>query len=263
MPRAWVLVIGMHRSGTSAVTDLFHRFGLTLPADLMTGRSDNRSHFESLSLTSANDDILELLGGSWDDPPALAPGWEEGPDLSALLAMTTRVAATAFSRPGVGLWKDPRNSLLLPYWARALAPIVGVVLPWRDPIAVARSLHARDGIAVSEGVRLWQRYNVAALMNAAGRSVFVVNYDDMIDDPSSKAAEAAAWLRTVAGDAVVSDDGAIVAGAAITPALRHERNVGASVPDECLRVRDVLRSADGGHDSFTVDLDGFAAVGGR
>jgi hypothetical protein len=74
LPNAWVLVIGMHRSGTSVVAGVLHDLGLSLPRDLLVGGEDNPSHNESSALTKANEAILGILGGSWDSPPELARG---------------------------------------------------------------------------------------------------------------------------------------------------------------------------------------------
>src|SRR5271166_5535385 len=74
--RICVLVVGMHRSGTSAVASALGELGLALPreGDLLGPRFGNeKGHFESLSLMSLGDEALRLLGGSWDDPPELPP----------------------------------------------------------------------------------------------------------------------------------------------------------------------------------------------
>jgi len=234
MTKAWVLVLGMHRSGTSATTGVLHSLGLSLPEDLMTGRDDNHEHYESVSLTDANDSILQLIGGTWVEPPALPPHWEESPDLAAVMRMAARTAGSAFPRAGVAVWKDPRNSLLLPYWARVLAPILGIVLPWRDPLAVARSLEKRDGIPVDEGLALWHRYNESALRCSQGYEVLVVNYDDMVEDPVAVSSVAAAWLERVVPGLVVDGTGVAAAAATVSPLLRHEsRGERIALPPGC------------------------------
>jgi hypothetical protein len=233
MPRAWVLVVGMHRSGTSAATGVLHGLGLSLPADLMLDRDDNEAHNESVSLTDANDNFLGLLGGSWDAPPDLPPDWEHGTDFRGLMAVAARVAATAFPRPGVAVWKDPRNCLLLPYWAQVIAPIAGVVLPWRAPLAVARSLATRDGIPIEQGLDLWCRYNEAALANSQGHDVLVLNYDAMVEDPQALTSITAAWLEKVLPGIVLDEATLAVARQTVTPRLRHESAANDDVPAEC------------------------------
>jgi len=222
LPNAWVLVIGMHRSGTSAVAGVVHGLGLSLPSDLLVGGDDNPSHNESRSLTKANEAILGILGGSWDSPPALARGWQWRPDIVAVMEILTKVAADAFPEPGPAVWKDPRTTLLLPCWTQALAPVAGVILVWRSPMAVARSLAARDGIALDDGLTLWRRYNEDALHNMAGHNFLVVDYDEMVDDPRSMAEATADWLHRVVPGFAVRKPLISRAGDSIMSRLRHQ-----------------------------------------
>jgi hypothetical protein len=246
MPRAWVLVVGMHRSGTSAATGVLNGLGLTLPSDLMTDREDNEAHHESVSLTDANDNFLGLLGGTWDAPPALAPGWEQGADLRGLMPVAARVAGSAFPRPGVAVWKDPRNCLLLPYWAQVIAPIAGIVLPWRQPLAVARSLESRDGIPIDQGLALWQHYNEAALYNSQGYDVLAVNYDEIVRDPESMSSAAASWLEKVIPGFTTDDATVARASDTVSARLRHEAGGDETLPTKCIELERRLAAIHGG-----------------
>ena len=74
-----VFVVGMHRSGTSAVTRLINMLGvpLTAPGDLLLPQPDNPLGFwESSVAVSISNTLLEHLGGDVFDPPDLTPGWE-------------------------------------------------------------------------------------------------------------------------------------------------------------------------------------------
>src|SRR4051794_2356889 len=75
-----VVVLGMHRSGTSAVTRLINLLGVSVgdTADLVgEDHANRRGYWESYSLSTYQEHLLELLGGSWYRPPALAPGWHK------------------------------------------------------------------------------------------------------------------------------------------------------------------------------------------
>ena len=98
----WVLVLGMHRSGTSALTGALGRLGLMLPVpgDLVTGRYDNPVHYESRALTDFDDTLLGALGGSWSAPPVLDPGWERSPTVLDVAGRAPRAARQAFPRNG-------------------------------------------------------------------------------------------------------------------------------------------------------------------
>jgi hypothetical protein len=247
MPRAWVLVVGMHRSGTSAATGVLHGLGLSLPSDLMLDREDNEAHNESVSLTDANDNFLGLLGGSWDAPPDLAPGWEHGNDFRGLMPVAARVAASAFPRPGVAVWKDPRNCLLLPYWAQVIAPIAGIVLSWRAPLAVARSLATRDGIPVEQGLDLWCRYNEAALAHSQEYDVLVLNYDEMVEKPQLLASITAVWLEKILPGISLDETTVATARQTVAPRLRHERAEDEDVPTRCRDLEKRLAHLQRGH----------------
>ncbi|HEY7948022.1 MAG TPA: hypothetical protein VID75_10105 [Acidimicrobiales bacterium] len=214
------------------MTGLVHGLGLSLPADLLVGGGDNPSHNESRSLTQANEAILGILGGSWDSPPELARGWQWRPDIVAVMEMMAKVAADAFPRPGPAVWKDPRTALLLPCWTQALGPIAGIVLVWRSPVAVARSLAARDGISVDTGLGLWRRYNEDALRNVAGHHFLVVDYDEMVDDPQAVSTMTADWLQAVVPGLVPRKVHISRAGDSVMSRLRHHTG-GGLLPEGC------------------------------
>jgi len=196
MPRGpWLLVVGMHRSGTSAVTGACASLGFQAPTveDRMDWPESNPEHWESLSLALHDDALLHHLGGCWDAPPELVDGWELGSAIRPIPGPAA-LAAAAFPNPGPVVWKDPRSCLLLPYWKRAIPAPMAAVLAWRSPMAVARSLRARDGLSVAHGLALWERYNRSALENLAGIDTYVVAYDRVLDDPGSTLGAVASWF---------------------------------------------------------------------
>ena len=68
------------------------------------------------------------------------------------------------------------------------------ILVWRPPLAVARSLRRRDGSPIPYGVALWERYNRSAIANLAGTDVYVLSYDDMVEDPGVSLRGLTSWL---------------------------------------------------------------------
>lgn len=220
----WVLVVGMHRSGTSAVTGALGALGLGLPLaeDRMDWPESNPEHWESLSLSLFDEELLNRQGGSWDGPPESIDGW---PDLEQLrLEMRPEVAASAaFPPSGPVAWKDPRLCLLLPYWRSVLPSPVAALFVWRAPLAVAHSLRQRDGMPTLDGLALWERYNRSALEGLEGVDTLVVEYESLIEDPGAFVRSLSSWLGTLGqfADAVPAWD---VDGAAssIITGLRHQ-----------------------------------------
>jgi hypothetical protein len=219
----WLVVVGMHRSGTSAVTGAVGALGFNAVSadDRLSPHESNAEHWESLSILRHNDDILAHFGGTWDAPPALPEGWETErglPDRS----IASSLLAEAYPSRGPSVWKDPRACLLLPYWREVLQGPVTAVFVWRAPLAVARSLHRRNGIPVPYGVALWERYNRSAIANLAETDVYVIDYDAVIENAESVMEGIISWLRSTRGLEGLQRWDEERALSVITSDLRHE-----------------------------------------
>ena len=149
------------------------------------------------------------------------------------------------------MWKDPRTCLLLPHWRPTLGEPLAAVLVWRDPLAVADSLHRRDGMDHPLGIALWERYNRAALANLEGTDTFVTSYEDLMADPLAGLTALADWLGSLPQfrDLSVGWD---VGGAAATmtgsdrPAPVTGSGTGILLPEQ-ERLRAGLAGLAGGH----------------
>ncbi len=246
----WLLVTGMHRSGTSAVAGVLGALGFQTPTadDRMDWPESNPEHWESLSLTVFDDELMDRLGGSWDAPPDLPDGWETGAAVSAHPDPGPIVAA-AFPEPGPLMWKDPRICLLYPYWKRLIPAPVAVVLVWRAPGAVAASLHRRDGMDPALGVALWERYNRSALALLGGVDAFVVSYEHLQVDPRAVVGSVADWLGSLGQfDDLAAGwdlDAALATLTGEAPAVAEGDD--AILLEEQRRLAGCLAELDGGH----------------
>jgi len=243
----WVLVVGMHRSGTSAVAGVLGALGLALPApgDLVSGRYDNPVHNESAALTDLDDTVLRVLGGSWSAPPELTEGWERTPAVTQTMRAAPGALRRAYPGPGPSVWKDPRLCLLLPWWRTLLPSPVLCIVVWRHPVAVARSLRARQGFPPSLGLALWQRYNREALGALGGQPAYVVSYEALRAEPAATMRDVAGWLATAG---VTLDDSRRAVDAAahvVTPGPAEAAGPGASPPaiETTAAALDALRGA--------------------
>ena len=181
-----LLVLGMHRSGTSAVTRLLNLLGVELGDDLMPPGPDNPLGFwEHQGIVAVHEELLAALDRGWDDPRPLPDGWLDAePARQAAEAITT-IIRRDFA--GVRLWavKDPRLCLLMPLWRRVLASLhiePRVLLVSRHPQEVAGSLLRRDGLPLVIGELLWARYLLAAVRGSEGCRRGMVAYDDVLSD---------------------------------------------------------------------------------
>jgi hypothetical protein len=194
----WLLVVGMHRSGTSAVTGALGYLGFAVPVaqDRWAPSPDNPDHWESRALGNHDDAVLEQIGGTWDRPPDPELDWESDPCLGLdEVGDPVEAAGKAFPNPGPIVWKDPRTCLLMPYWLARIPKPVAAVFIWRSPLSVARSLQARDGMHLADGVALWERYNRSALTGLVGVDTFVLRYESIIEDPVGELGELIGWLE--------------------------------------------------------------------
>jgi hypothetical protein len=237
-----VLVVGMHRSGTSATAGVLSQLGLGAPSgdDLTPATRRNAlGHFESKRLTGFNDQLLERLGGSWSAPPPVEPEWRTAEELGpARLEAAALLASTFPDSPFV--WKDPRNCVVLPFWTSVIRPPVAAVFVYRDPVAVARSLRTRNGFGLTHGLALWERYVRAAVTSLDGVPTLAAEYNRILGDPSAWCAELAHFLAEVG---VVVEAGRYDdAFASLDAGLRHEDDSGPCSVVPSSSARDVLRA---------------------
>ncbi len=247
----WVLVVGMHRSNTSALTGMLAGLGLALPpaSDLVEGNPDNPIHYESHALIELDDRLLRAVNGLWDGPPPLADGWQDDPVVTGFDDEALATLDRVYGTPGPKVWKDPRLCLLLPYWLRLLDDPVAAVFVWRSPAEVADSLHRRDASTRSHGLALWSAYNRAALAALAGRPVHVVESGQLLDLPTTTAETLAEWLDAQ-GIRPLDPGGWDVAeaSAVIAPELaRRAGHLEDAVPPEFAAMADQLRELSGTH----------------
>jgi hypothetical protein len=249
-----VFVIGMHRSGTSAVTGMLTRLGVDAPAedDLVPATEFNeRGHFESKNLMRFDNQLLRLLGGTWSAPPRLEPGWEKLPSLDPLRRAAPAAFAASFPTMPMA-WKDPRNCLVLPFWRSAVTPPMAAVLVYRDGLEVAASLRTRNDIPITHGLALWERYVRTSVANLTGLPTLVTDYARMLEDP-------VAWSRTLvdflaAVGITVDPAGLDPAVASLDAGLRHQRSSPDSsdgIADSQRDVLAVLRRLDGVHPDWS------------
>lgn len=177
-----VCIAGMHGSGTSMVAGRLHHSGLYLgPARRLNPPSlDNPlGYWEDLQLININDGVLRAYGGSWHSPPPIgrtAADWK----LSWLKFRANR-RLIAFRRRQHWGWKDPRNSLTLPFWMSVI-PDLKVVICVRHPGEVEQSVATRTQSARPDGLRLWRIYNERILAATTPTQRIVTHYDAHFHD---------------------------------------------------------------------------------
>jgi hypothetical protein len=264
-----VCVLSVGRSGTSLVARTLNLLGVHLgpDADLMPPTAQNeRGYWENMNIYRVNEQLLEILGGSWYRPPRLTPGWVHDEQLEDLRAHASEVVA-GLARGG-GRWgfKDPRTIVLLPFWREVIGPMDYVICV-RRPQAVIRSVQQAGlpGTEPRATAALWLEMNRAALaQSAVARRTFVF-YEDWFSDVRGVANDLAAFVHGAPSNA---DPGAFVAiESFFDPSLRRadaaSHTDGPAVAPELdamyarLRLAAARRPLDHAHGH----ADSFAAVG--
>jgi GT2 family glycosyltransferase/glycosyltransferase involved in cell wall biosynthesis len=172
-----ICIAGAHRSGTSMLTRLLHACGLYLGPkhELMPAQADNPDGFwEHLGFVALNDELLSQLGGAWDLPPKSDENFAH--TRLDPLRLKARMLIEGFDSPSVWGWKDPRNSLTLPFW-QDLLPGMKTLIMVRNPLEVAYSMKERNGTSYSFGLRLWEIYNRRVIETANEANRLVTHYD--------------------------------------------------------------------------------------
>jgi Tetratricopeptide repeat len=150
-PAPALLVLGMHRSGTSCLAGMLQSAGVAAAGASVRNWDNARGHFERLELVRLNEAVLFRSGGHWLGAPGEVR-WseEEARERDRLLAEPVG------GRPA--LLKDPRTLLTLPFWRASKVPFhaLGIV---RHPLAVARSLQAWRALPLAQGLALWTAHN--------------------------------------------------------------------------------------------------------
>jgi hypothetical protein len=178
-----VMVVGMHRSGTSAVTRVINLLGVPLGRedDIYTAEDNPSGHWESNTLCDLNDMILHVFGAFDMGMPPMPHAWLRSRRAEYLRGVM-RAAFDDVYRGERWLWKDPRICLTLPLWRQVLDDFC-VVLVVREAGPVTRSLHHREGFPLVYCYALWDEYSRRAVAASSGLPVVTVDFDAMLNDP--------------------------------------------------------------------------------
>jgi hypothetical protein len=255
---AGVFVLGMHRSGTSAVTRLISLLGLHTPPeeDLVQPSAKNpKGYWESESLVAFNERLLRTIDCDMGCPVALDLGWEHDPRLDPLRDEARRVFREVFPR-APWVWKDPRHCLTFAFWRSVLEVDPVVVLVNRNPLEItASALRVRRAQGKIYALALWERYLRQALVQVTGLPVLVTDYADVLSAPLAWSKRANAFLTGAGVPAVAPRDAEVLSF--IDTELRHAAFTQADLIDdpEVSEAQRALFAAlvelEGRHDRFS------------
>jgi len=150
-----VIVLGMHRSGTSMVAGVLSKLGVNM-GQALVGKSWSNplGHFEDRDFVELNKRILEAAGGSWDAPPSESAIRDQERSFTEEIKA---IIGTKEQESDMWGWKDPRTSVTIELYLPYLTNPYFIVCH-RDYRAIAESLRRRDGMEIEEGIKLAEIY---------------------------------------------------------------------------------------------------------
>ncbi|MEM9546799.1 MAG: glycosyltransferase [Bacteroidota bacterium] len=182
MTRSIVIVIGMHRSGTSAITGLLADYGLNPGAHLLQGTKYNlHGYFENPNIVKLNDELLEWSQSSWDIPYFI-----RGLELTRFNEFSEKfesILLNDFRDNEEIIIKDPRISILLP-WYKQYFKNNGIkavyVCALRNPLSIMTSLQKRNGFSFLKSQELYYFYMCRILNYVLNEAVYFVKFENIL-----------------------------------------------------------------------------------
>ena len=222
-----ILVAGMHRSGTSALTRVLNIVGCDLPGVLVTPKGNNeRGFWESRAIFELNQEIFASAGSTWDDWRPFEHEWYASPVAEEFRERAQELLQGEFGSSRLFVLKDPRICRLLRFWIEAVEAFGArplVVVPIRSPVDVALSLEARDGIDPSVGCLIWLRNVLETESASRGMIRAWSRYEQLLSDAQTLVATLGtdlgiSWPRRLSPRTEIEID------EFLSPALRHHRS---------------------------------------
>jgi hypothetical protein len=188
-----IIIAGMHRSGTSALTRVINLLGADLASDLVpAGIGNEQGHWESWAALKLHERMLGQLRYDVLSPVDFPQRWFDGPQAQAWTGQIAALVAEEYAGSPLFVVKDPRIVLFLPLWITALQRLSiepHFVIPFRPPLAVAASLQRRErrfnrdrALPLQLGIAAWLRHVLAAEKYTRGHKRAFVAFDRLLSD---------------------------------------------------------------------------------
>jgi len=214
--RTCIVVLGMHRSGTSALTRVLSLLGAGLPKNVLGAMSSNETgHWEPERLVMFHDALLATLQSTWHDWTALDISQLPAGRRDAIRSQLADLIKDEYGGVPLMVVKDPRICRFAPFFFEALAE-AGVtpecVLTVRNPLEVAQSLEHSDGMSRGDAGLLWLRHVLDAEAATRRKRRAILYYDGLLTDwrseirriaPGAAGSALEADARTEAGPELV------------------------------------------------------------
>lgn len=224
-----VMILGMHRSGTSCLTGSLQQMGLFLGEVFTENPFNLKGNRENGRIMNLNNALLERNDGAWCSPPATME-WD-----ASHCQERAGILLDMADASGGAVWgfKDPRVLFTFPFWVEGVRDFQ-LVGTFRHPVSVAQSLNFRNQIPLDQGFALWCAYN-ERLLDLLQRYRFpLVSFDVDADQYLASVKKVAAYLGLSGGP---DEDHTF-----FEESLRKQREYCTEpVPDECRALYQALQ----------------------
>ena len=179
-----LVVLGMHRSGTSAITGALRLCGAWVgdESELTGANPENpRGFWERKDVRRICDRLLHTAEAEWWKVAAFEPA-SIPHDVLAEQRQEFAGVVSALDEHDAWVVKEPRLCLLLPVLRDCIANPICIHIH-RNPLEVARSLQARNGFGIAGGLALWEAYNRYALTAARDLPRVFVSHESLMLHP--------------------------------------------------------------------------------
>jgi hypothetical protein len=194
-----VLVLGMHRSGTSALARGLQMLGVYLGNDFISPKPDNPTgYWEDRNIYEINERLLAVFGLKWEEVALIDDARWDAPEVEPLRIEAVKYLRSQFVSHPLWGFKDPRTIRLLPFWSSVLRSLdvdESYLLVIRNPRSVANSLIRRHGMEAVTAHLLWLVYVVPNLSMIANRPFIVADYDLVMANPRQELERIARGLK--------------------------------------------------------------------
>lgn len=224
-----VMVVGMHRSGTSVLAGSLEQAGLDLGPCSTWNRFNQRGNREHPGIVAFHERLLARHGCGWYAPPETVLTW------TAAERRAARRIIASFRGSACWGFKDPRATVFSDGW-RELLPALQMVGIFRHPSAVAASLAAREEMTFGDSIRTWLAYNRRLLALHRARPFPLLCFDDeeQVLHRRIDAAAVSLGLRPLGGDRFFTGE------------LKHHAPAGVPLPQEAAELYEALRQRQHG-----------------
>jgi hypothetical protein len=194
-----VVVLGMHRSGTSALTRSLQLLGIDLGQNMLPVAADNEKGFwEDADINALNVSALQSLGSDWHHLKGIDEGHVQDLKERGFVLKAAKLLQTKLADVDIFGFKDPRVAILLPFWKEVFSQcglLVDYLFAIRHPTSVAKSLQKRNGIDIEKSYLLWLNYVVKSIEHGAEHGGIIIDYDNFMRFPDREIERLAAHLR--------------------------------------------------------------------